>query len=395
MYLHLIAPPKLENGLPNIDESWGNFGSDAGDELESESLPKVNMHTFYIGRVQDFNRFVASIHRPAGERPTLYFLHILMPHGPWLYYPNGRVRAVANPKAPGRTHELWWSSSLAIQAWQRHLLQVGYTDELLGRLVKRLKSVGLWDKSLVLVDPDHGISFRGGDKRREPTRTNLSDLAFIPFFVKLPGQKTGRIVDTHITTEDILPTIADVLGVDIPWSTTGSSALTGDEGQAARPGREGRGLVRGPARAAQALAHAHALSLRQRRLGPAFLGDRPVLAARRQAGRFAGGRGERRSPRGRRRGGEQAAAFPPQEFAAGPVAAVGKVPGTEDRRHARARAQRTDRGGCADVLVRREAAVLVDALRLGFPRGPQRGADVLRLRARCEPHAARDPSDVS
>jgi hypothetical protein len=225
VYLHLIAPPKLENKLPNIDESWGNFGSDAGDELEGDVLPKVNMHTFYIGRVQDFNHFVASIHRPAGNKPTLYFIHVLMPHGPWLYFPDGRVRAVANPRAPGRTHELWWSSSLAVQAWQRHLLQVGYTDELLGHLVRRLKAAGIWNKALVLVDPDHGISFRGGDKRREPTRTNLSDLAFIPFFVKLPGQKTGRLVDTHITTEDILPTIADVLGVNVPWTTTGSSAL--------------------------------------------------------------------------------------------------------------------------------------------------------------------------
>ena len=64
VYLHLLAPPKLEDRLPNIDESWGNFGSDAGDELESETLPKVNMHTFYIGRVQDFNRFIASFRAP-------------------------------------------------------------------------------------------------------------------------------------------------------------------------------------------------------------------------------------------------------------------------------------------------------------------------------------------
>ena len=225
VYLHLLAPPKLENKLPNIDESWGNFGSDTGDELESDALPKVNMHTFYIGRVQDFNRFVTSIRRPTGNKPTLYFIHVLMPHGPWLYFPDGRVRAVASPRAPGRTHELWWSSTLATQAWQRHLLQVGYTDKLLGQLVSRLKAAGLWNKALVLVDPDHGISFHAGDKRREPTRSNLSDLAFIPFFVKLPGQTHGRVVDRHVSTVDILPTIADVLGIDVPWKTAGSSIL--------------------------------------------------------------------------------------------------------------------------------------------------------------------------
>jgi hypothetical protein len=223
VYLHLLSPPRLEGRLPTIDESWGNFGSDAGDELAGE-LPPVNIHTFYIGRVQDFNDFLTTFRAPT-TKPTLYFLHLLMPHGPWLYTPDGRLRAVANPRAPGRVHELWWSADLAIQSWQRHLLQVGYTDALLGRFIDRLKAVGLWDKSLVVVDPDHGISFRGGDKRRQPTRTNLSDLAFIPLFMKLPGQHTGRVVDRHVTTEDILPTIADVLGVDVPWETTGHSAL--------------------------------------------------------------------------------------------------------------------------------------------------------------------------
>ena len=206
----------------------GNFGTDTGGELEGEALPKVNLHTFYIGRLQDFNRFIASF-EAQGPRaaPTLYFLHVLMPHGPWLYTQNGKVRAVSSPRSPGRTHELWWNADLATQAWQRHLLQVGYTDKLVGRLIDRLRAVGLWNKALVVVDPDHGISFHGDDLRRDPTQTNLSDLAFIPLFMKLPGERTGRVVDTHVTTEDILPTIADVLGIDVPWETTGVSMLSG------------------------------------------------------------------------------------------------------------------------------------------------------------------------
>ena len=225
VYLHLLSPPALEDELPAIDESWGNFGSDTGDELVE--LPKVNMHTFYIGRVGDFNRFLASFRAADPGKPSLYFLHLLMPHGPWLNLPDGKVRAVASPRAPGRSHELWWSSDLALQAWQRHLLQVGYTDSLVGRLVDRLKAVGLWDRSLVIVDPDHGISFRGGDLRRDPTRTNFAELAFIPLFVKLPRQHAGRVIDRHVTTEDVLPTIADVLDVKVPWHTTGRSLLAG------------------------------------------------------------------------------------------------------------------------------------------------------------------------
>ena len=42
-----------------------------------------------------------------------------------------RARAVSSTNAPGRNGERWFNGQLATQAWQRHLLQVGYTDRLL------------------------------------------------------------------------------------------------------------------------------------------------------------------------------------------------------------------------------------------------------------------------
>ncbi len=229
VYLHLLAPPALEDRLPAIDESWGNFGSDTGQQLE-ETLPKVNLHTFYIGRLEDFKTFLGKLRAPRRSAPTLNYLHVLMPHGPWLYFPDGRVRAVASPRAPGRKGDLWTYEPLAEQAWQRHLLQVGFTDVLLGRLIDRLKQTGLWSKALIVVTADEGDSFRGGDFRRNPSKTNLSTVAFIPLFVKLPGQTQGRVIDRHVTTVDTLPTIADVLGVRIPWKTDGRSVLKGGSG---------------------------------------------------------------------------------------------------------------------------------------------------------------------
>jgi hypothetical protein len=234
VYLHLLAPPALEDELPVIDESWGNFGSGstAGTVTTGGGgPPKVDVKTFYLSRVHDFNRFVASFRKPDGGRPTLYYLHVLLPHAPWLYFPDGRVRAVAKTNAPGRTGERWFNEQLAEQAWQRHLLQLGFTDRLLGKFLGRLHRTGLWDNGLVIVTADHGISYRGGDLRRRPTKTNLAELAFTPLFVKLPGQEQGRVVDDrHVLTLDILPTIADVLGIKIPWKTDGSSALTGGPG---------------------------------------------------------------------------------------------------------------------------------------------------------------------
>ena len=185
VYLHLIAPPELEQRLPVIDESWGNFGGNSGDEIRAaasdSSGPAEGQPEHLLPeprpRLQPLR---GSFRKPAPGRPTLYFAHILLPHTPWLYFPDGRARAVTSTNAPGRNGERWFNGQLATQAWQRHLLQVGYTDKLLGKFIARLHKVGLWDKALVIVMPDHGISFRGGDLRRRATKSNLADLAFSP-----------------------------------------------------------------------------------------------------------------------------------------------------------------------------------------------------------------------
>jgi hypothetical protein len=232
VYVHLIAPPSLEDRLPAIDESWGDFGSDTGAQLEAQAkLPKVNLKTFYIGRLRDFNRWLGGLRAP-GSTPALDYLHVLFPHGPWLYFPDGRIRAVTVPRAPGRNEETWWSEPLAEQAWQRHLLQAGFTDKLLGRFLARLHKTGLWDKALIVVTVDEGDSFRGGDNRRDPTARNIGDIAFIPLFVKLPGQAKGGVIERHVTSIDVLPTIASVLGVKMRWKHEGRPVLDSGPGSA-------------------------------------------------------------------------------------------------------------------------------------------------------------------
>ena len=52
---------------------------------------------------------------------------------------------------------------------------------------------GLYDRALVVVTADHGVSFRAGQKRRPLSDANLQDIAYVPLFVKLPHQKRGRI----------------------------------------------------------------------------------------------------------------------------------------------------------------------------------------------------------
>ena len=171
-----------------------------------------------------FEDWVRSI-RPSST-PALNFKHVLLPHVPWQYLPDGHGYARSATRLPGLVRaEAADDPFLVRQQYQRHLLQVGFTDRLLGRLIARLRETGLWDRALVVVTADHGVSFRvGQEDRRAVTPENVEDIAPVPLFVKAPGQRTGRVSTSPVETIDILPTIADELGIDLPWRVDGRSA---------------------------------------------------------------------------------------------------------------------------------------------------------------------------
>jgi Sulfatase len=212
VYPHLILPSELRRRLTPVEDAWSGFRHVGGRPAA------------YLNRDEQVRRFVEGI--APGRRPRLFFLHVLLPHHPWEYLPDGKRYSSALPWQPGLDNDRWTSDpELVVQAQQRLLLQVGFTDRMLGDVLDRLQARGLYDDALVIVTADHGGSFRAGGERRRVNSANLEDIAFVPLFVKLPHETRGRIDDAHVQSVDILPTIADVLDVRIPWRTDGRSAL--------------------------------------------------------------------------------------------------------------------------------------------------------------------------
>lgn len=153
-------------------------------------------------------------------RPDLVFLHVLLPHDPFEYLPNGDVYQASQPVS-GIRRDRWVDRAAADVARERHLLQVGAADALLGHLEERLRDAGVYDDALVVVTADHGIAFTTGQPSRGVSRSQYEQILWTPLFVKYPGQATGEAIDTPTRSTDIVPTIADALGVDIPWRVDG------------------------------------------------------------------------------------------------------------------------------------------------------------------------------
>jgi hypothetical protein len=177
------------------------------------------------GRPRRFERWVNTI-KPG--RPTLWVKHLLLPHGPYIYLPDGKqTRPKPADLLPGmNTIPAFHDEFVTRHDEQRYLLQLGYVDRLLGKLIRRLKSQGIYDNTLIVATADHGIAFQVDvDTRRSVSMSNVQELTPIPFFVKRPGQRAGHVSDVLARTVDVTPTIADVLGWKVGYRTDGHSAF--------------------------------------------------------------------------------------------------------------------------------------------------------------------------
>ena len=195
---------------PTIDPA-STVGDEGGPTAYFGNLKYDQPH-----RVDTFVRSINS----SDPQPTMYFLHLLLPHTPWKYLPDGRVYNADSLPIPERPGGVWQDATQAVQH-EQHLLQVAYTDKLLGTVIDRLKRQGLWDRSVVLLTADHGEGFTPGNGARALGSRNAADLMWVPMFLKAPGQTSGRVDDRNWEHVDLLPTLADMVGLTVPWRVDG------------------------------------------------------------------------------------------------------------------------------------------------------------------------------
>ena len=179
------------------------------------------------GRAERFERFIRSIR--ASRRPTFWMKHALLPHGPWVYLPSGERSRPEGPELlPGmQTIPGFYDDYLTHHNQQRQLLQLGYADRLLGRVVARLKSQGMYDDTLIVVTADHGFSWKiGTQTRRSVDLSNVDELGPVPLIVKRPGLPARHVNRSLARTLDVTPTVADALHVPLGYRADGRSAFS-------------------------------------------------------------------------------------------------------------------------------------------------------------------------
>jgi hypothetical protein len=242
VYMHSALPVDLANRwLPPISNRWAGFGEDApttviqqpaegGDPSVLDATDVVfdwlpgDLETDHVAR---WNRFVDGL--VDSDLPTVAYMHSGLPHVPYSYLSDGRLYNGNGLDGLDFSTELWADDQQLVDvAVHRYLLQVEYSDTLLGRLLDELESLGRLDNTLLVVTSDHGTSLRAGTNRRIPLESTLSDVAQVPLFIKYPGQWEGEIDDRPVQLIDVFPTIANVMGITLADAVDGQVLLSDD-----------------------------------------------------------------------------------------------------------------------------------------------------------------------
>ncbi len=213
VFRHLVLPRAMRENLPRIDRAWGGFaleGDSDGDDAGLDEGVLAGGRWSPSGEAAAARDWAESL---PDEDPVMGVLHLLLPHAPWQSVPSGRFTG-AGPRLGDATGRWLPDDGVRRHGLQRHLLQMGATDRLLGEVFDALEASGRWDDAIIVLVADHGANF-GEGHQRSPSVASVEEVLRVPLLIHAPGQTEAIVDDAAVTTLDVLPTIAGLLGVDV------------------------------------------------------------------------------------------------------------------------------------------------------------------------------------
>lgn len=168
-----------------------------------------------------------------GSQPFFLFLNFMDAHSPYVSPPEFatrfRGRTLGYRRGSSRPSED--DEGRLVQPLSReetlHLASqydgaIAYLDDRLRDLVESLRTLGVYDNSLVIVTADHGEGF-GEHGYMDHGRSLYQEELHVPLIVKYPHERNGATVDFLVSGLDLLPTVLDVVGEPAPSGIEGQS----------------------------------------------------------------------------------------------------------------------------------------------------------------------------
>jgi arylsulfatase A-like enzyme len=102
--------------------------------------------------------------------------------------------------------------------------EIRCTDDMLGRLLKLLRDLELWEETVVILTSDHGEEFFEHGTKGHKNNLHVESL-HVPLVVKPPGRVAPRRDDRLVSLIDLFPTVLDFSKVDTNQLFHGRSVM--------------------------------------------------------------------------------------------------------------------------------------------------------------------------
>jgi len=175
------------------------------------------------------NRVLKYLHQYADE-PLFLFVHYWDPHAPYsptppydtMHYVVGSPReSMAQIRSISPSYYDVYLNDMKLKHPDDYAYvvaqydgEISQVDAQVGRIVRELKGMGAWDKTLLMVVADHGECFGEGNFYFD--HHGLYDaVTRVPMVMHVPGFAARR-VSALISTEDVVPTLAELADVQLP-----------------------------------------------------------------------------------------------------------------------------------------------------------------------------------
>ena len=198
---------------PNVLPYWGfDRGFERFVDVNSEDWPRNDDVRRMVGLAMDELERIRN-------RPFFLYLHVNQIHAPYIP-PEADRRAVAGEGS---------------RPVDRYDGEIRFTDQEVGRFWDRLRSLGLADRTLLVVVGDHGEEF--GEHGGVYHGTTLyEEVLKVPLFLRYPSVvPSGRRIDRRVRLVQLMPTILSLLNVQSPGLRPRSLLQPPDGKEADRP----------------------------------------------------------------------------------------------------------------------------------------------------------------
>ena len=251
--------PDYPNTLAQ-QELWRDYQSEENAYTKKDKLPlgaagpafeaaDVADNVYYDGKTADLA--LKKIEKLAGqEQPFFLGVGFIRPHLPfnapkkyWDLYDPEKIRLATNDSMPDHAPQESWHNygelrsytnipndtlpirdEKALQLRHGYYASVSFIDAQIGKIIDKLKALGLYENTHIVLWGDHGWSL--GEHTLWCKQSCFTQANHAPLIVKRAGDTKGKSTKSLVSFIDIYPTLCELSGLPKPIHTSGESFVS-------------------------------------------------------------------------------------------------------------------------------------------------------------------------